>query len=127
LHTTTTTLIVVVVTPDLKYTHCTAEIFVVAHNYNKADCCSCCAREPDYYKVIDEPVDLNTIEQNITSHRYRTLSALDEDFVHLFTSVEVGCIPVLITETFISNMFVFVFVDVDSKSLCLQCSNITAG
>jgi len=40
--------------------------------------------------VIDEPVDLSTIEQNISSQRYKTLRALDEDFVHLFRSIEVG-------------------------------------
>lgn len=39
---------------------------------------------PDYYKVILEPMDLKTIEQNIRSERYNTEDAVMEDMKLMF-------------------------------------------
>ena len=39
---------------------------------------------PDYYKVIQEPMDLKTIEHNIRSERYTTGEALMDDMRLMF-------------------------------------------
>lgn len=39
---------------------------------------------PDYYKVILEPMDLRTIEQNIRNERYNTEEALMDDMKLMF-------------------------------------------
>lgn len=39
---------------------------------------------PDYYKVILEPMDLRTIEQNIRTERYNTEEALMDDMKLMF-------------------------------------------
>lgn len=39
---------------------------------------------PDYYKVIFEPMDLRTIEQNIRNERYNTEEALMDDMKLMF-------------------------------------------
>ena len=45
--------------------------------------------EPNYYDVIDDPIDMNTIEKKIASSSYRSIDAFDEDFNSLFNNVEV--------------------------------------
>jgi len=89
-------------------------------------CCCCRCSEPDYYKVIDDPVDLNTIEQNISSHRYRSISAFDEDFVHLFSSIEVGLISTsLEAHLMCVCAFCLVFVAAKNAKLCLSEKKFT--
>ena len=38
---------------------------------------------PDYYDVIRKPVDIKKIKSRISSHRYRSLDDLQEDFMQL--------------------------------------------
>ncbi|ESO96362.1 hypothetical protein LOTGIDRAFT_143999 [Lottia gigantea] len=46
---------------------------------------------PDYYKIIDEPVDLTTIRNQIQTGEYETLDSLDKDVLQLFRNVERYC------------------------------------
>lgn len=39
---------------------------------------------PDYYEVIQHPIDMNTIEQNIKTDRYGTLDDVVGDFRLMF-------------------------------------------
>jgi len=38
---------------------------------------------PDYYEVIRKPVDIKKIKSRISSHRYRSIDDLQEDFMQL--------------------------------------------
>jgi hypothetical protein len=48
-----------------------------------------CSSEPGYFQVIDEPIDMNTIENKIKCEKYQSIESLDEDFNNLFHSIEV--------------------------------------
>ena len=53
----------------------------------------CCAfRNPDYYQLIEEPIDLSTIEKNILSGHYKSAQGFDRDLKLLFANVEVGVV-----------------------------------
>lgn len=39
---------------------------------------------PDYYEVIQHPIDMNTIEQNIKTDRYGTMDDIVGDFRLMF-------------------------------------------
>lgn len=41
---------------------------------------------PDYYEVIQHPIDMNTIEQNIKTDRYCTLDDVVGDFRLMFSN-----------------------------------------
>lgn len=43
-------------------------------------------KHPEYYQRISDPIDLNTIEQNIATGVYRTVKAFDTDMIKLFTN-----------------------------------------
>jgi len=47
-------------------------------------------RFPDYYELIEKPIDLNTIEKHILHGDYETLAEFDDDVMLLFRNVEVG-------------------------------------
>lgn len=46
-------------------------------------------KHPDYFQVIKEPIDLNTIRNNIKRGYYADLQTVDADFSRLFKNVEV--------------------------------------
>ena len=46
-------------------------------------------RHPEYYKLIEDPIDMNTIERNILTGKYKSVEAFDNDFLKLFKNVEV--------------------------------------
>ena len=48
-------------------------------------------RNPDYYEMIKEPIDLNTIEKNILTGQYTNVEDFEKDFLKLFDNVEVNC------------------------------------
>lgn len=41
---------------------------------------------PDYYQVIQHPIDMNTIENNIKSERYNTLDDIVGDYRLMFSN-----------------------------------------
>lgn len=47
------------------------------------------SRCPDYYQMIEDPIDLTTIEKNINSGNYRATKDFHEDFLRLFGNAEV--------------------------------------
>lgn len=48
-----------------------------------------CSRNPEYYELIKEPIDLNTIEKNILTGQYTNVEDFEKDFLKLFDNVEV--------------------------------------
>ena len=47
------------------------------------------SRNPEYYEIVDEPIDLTQIERHILTGKYKTVDAFDADFLRLFRNVEV--------------------------------------
>ena len=45
---------------------------------------------PDYYELIDDPIDLQTIEKNINSGSYKDLVSYEGDVIRLFDNVDVS-------------------------------------
>ncbi len=45
---------------------------------------------PEYYTLIEHPIDMNTIEKNIVTGQYKNLESFDNDFLRLFKNVEVS-------------------------------------
>jgi len=62
------------------------ESFLEAHLCKMFDWISRC---PDYYHMIEDPIDLTTIEKNINSGHYRATKDFHEDFLRLFGNAEV--------------------------------------
>ena len=48
------------------------------------------SRHPDYYQLIEEPIDLKDIESNILTGQYKTVESFDADFIRLFNNVQVN-------------------------------------
>jgi histone-lysine N-methyltransferase ASH1L len=48
-------------------------------------------KNPDYYQLITDPIDLSTIEENILSGRYISAQGFDHDLHLLFRNVELYC------------------------------------
>ncbi|XP_013389870.1 histone-lysine N-methyltransferase ASH1L isoform X3 [Lingula anatina] len=48
-------------------------------------------RYPEYYEMIEDRIDLSTIQNNIFTGRYETVDAFDADFLKLFRNVEKYC------------------------------------
>ena len=48
-----------------------------------------CFRHPEYYQMIDDPIDMNTIEKRIVTGAYTTIQEFHADFMRLFKNVEV--------------------------------------
>ena len=49
-----------------------------------------CYRHPEYYKLIEEPIDLKDIESYILTGHYTAVEPFDADFTRLFNNVEVS-------------------------------------
>ncbi|XP_006814029.2 histone-lysine N-methyltransferase ASH1L-like [Saccoglossus kowalevskii] len=47
-------------------------------------------RNTDYYEKISDPIDLNTVEQNIMTGQYKTVDAFDDDIMRVFSNAELG-------------------------------------
>ncbi|KAL5005481.1 hypothetical protein ScPMuIL_018937 [Solemya velum] len=48
-------------------------------------------KHPDYYEIIEDPIDLNSIEQRILSGFYKDLDSFDADFMKLYHNVQKYC------------------------------------
>ena len=60
------------------------------------NCCYC--RFPDYYELIQKPIDLNTIEKRIDRGDYETLAEFHSDITLLFYNVEVCLVSVCLLQ-----------------------------
>jgi histone-lysine N-methyltransferase ASH1L len=47
-------------------------------------------KHPEYYTVIEHPIDFHIIEKNILSGSYSDLEAFDKDMNRLFKNAEVS-------------------------------------
>ena len=47
-------------------------------------------RYPEYYKVIDNPMDLKTIATKITENKYANLTELEDDISLMCKNAQVG-------------------------------------
>ena len=46
-------------------------------------------KHPEYYKVIEDPIDLSTICRDINKGRYTDVENVDAEILRLFKNVEV--------------------------------------
>jgi hypothetical protein len=47
-------------------------------------------RNTQYYEKVSDPLDLSTIEKQITTGHYKTVEAFDTDMLKVFRNAEVG-------------------------------------
>ena len=67
-------------------------------------------RNPDYYELIKEPIDLTLIEDKVMTGQYKTLEAFEADFLKLFRNVEVRLF-------WLQCVYMYMYI-----SLCYHCN-----
>ena len=53
--------------------------------------CSYVHSYPDYYRMIEDPIDMSTVAANLQARRYKSLEAFDDDIHRMFQNAE-ACI-----------------------------------